>query len=83
MRVGMRRMPWWGISGACALLVLALGAVAAYFSTKKWWRNQAKSKNMKHRQEGHVNNSVDNLKAEKDHQHAEDEIEEFLLNSEE
>ncbi len=34
MIVGMRRMPWWGKSGACALLVLALGAAAAWSSSE-------------------------------------------------
>lgn len=34
MRVGMRKMPWWGKSGACALLVLALGAAAAWSSSE-------------------------------------------------
>lgn len=34
MRVSMPRMPWWVISGACALLILALGAAVTWSSNE-------------------------------------------------
>ncbi len=34
MRARMPRMPWWGIAGACALLIVVLGAAAAWSSSE-------------------------------------------------